>query len=505
MNLKRSDYTNYQEGETIRIAFMIQIPSFWPSVESVYEACRQDQEIETKLFFIREFSLEKAQTAGAEQFLADKQLPFEYYSEEGYKKFRPHIAIYQSPYDATHRNPDTFTLHMKKLGTRIVYIPYGIEIADTEDARAAHFDTFVVRNSWRIYTFSESMTEEYRKYCVNRHAVRACGLPKIDAFYKKNINLCEEVEKRRKNRNIVLWKIHFPKHIYQNGEKVLVTPDLGEYERLETMLSKYHQLFFIVMPHPVFDSPTIDAGLREQAGRLFEKLENHENVYIDKSADYRNSLYHSDAVIIDRSALMVESAIVGVPILYMTNAEYEEPLTAPVEALVSTYRKGNSTEDVLAFLDDLLLGNSISNYETANVLGQILPYQDGKNGFRIKEDLVSSLKNERRGRLRLVIFGTGHSCQYYIDYYNLLNDLQFEIVAFSDNDKHKWGTQLYGIPVLEPAELVNVEYDFLIITTENYHMQIKRKLISELYLDDETILRLDEFCEAMEAYCERPS
>ena len=98
----------------------------------------------------------------------------------------------------------------KRKGTRIVYIPYGIEIADTEHARDAHFNNPVVRNAWRVFTFSERMREDYCLMCPNSTAVKCVGHPKFDGLYhRERFPLKEEIQKRAAGRRILVWHVHF--------------------------------------------------------------------------------------------------------------------------------------------------------------------------------------------------------------------------------------------------------------------------------------------------------
>ena len=108
------------------------------------------------------------------------------YSDKLFTRFNPHILVMQTPYDFGHRKFHVRSSAFKGKGTRIVYIPYGIEIADTEHARDAHFYNAVVRNAWRVFTFSERMLEDYRLMCPNSSAVKCLGHPKFDSLYYRN-------------------------------------------------------------------------------------------------------------------------------------------------------------------------------------------------------------------------------------------------------------------------------------------------------------------------------
>ena len=296
---------------------MYQVASYWPTIESFYCACLADPDVDVQIFYIDDMSVEQAQVKDSGRFLEERGIPYSVYSESGLKAYKPHAALYQPPYDVAYRNPSALSLHLINMGVRIVYIPYGIEIADTEDARYNHFFTYVIKNSWRIYTFSEIMQKDYFRYCPNRHAVKALGAPKFDSAFQKNLPSSEFILKKADGRKVILWKMHFPKLIYEGMERRQVTPDLSEYITFAEYIEEYRDLFFVVMPHPMFFSQTIDRGLSVYAQRLFEELETKDNVYFEKGADYRPALYGADGIITDRSALMVEAGLCGFTVVYM--------------------------------------------------------------------------------------------------------------------------------------------------------------------------------------------
>ena len=164
-------YTEYRKTEKLRIVFLFQAASVFPSWESFYLACMEDAGIDARLLLIKESSVEQSQMHTAERFLVENKIPYLDYDSFDLENFNPHIAVIQFPYDLSYHTPRTLSLHLRMMGIRVIYIPYGIEISDTEIARKDHFQNFVVENSWRIYTCCEAVKEEYTKYCRNRDAV----------------------------------------------------------------------------------------------------------------------------------------------------------------------------------------------------------------------------------------------------------------------------------------------------------------------------------------------
>lgn len=385
------------EDEKIRIVFLFQVASFWPSWESFWESCSNDSQIEAKLVFLNQTATEKMQMVTARDFLKKKGLKYILYEDFNWNEFLPHVVVYQSPYDKYHRVYETWAESVLQKGVRIVYIPYGIEIADTENARSDHFRETVVQNSWRIYTFSETMLNEYRKYCANRDAVRAVGLPRFDTyFHKERYPLANGLIQRIQNRRVILWKVHFPKSITIAGKEVQVTPYLDTYFSFTRVIKAHKELFFIFVPHPKFLGDNGSKLNQSQANQIVESLREIENVYIEWADDYRNVLCNADAIIVDRSAVMVEAGACNVPVLYMYNHEYEEPLTKAIRPLIDSYYKGARVEDMNAFLEMVRAGKDPKREERNQAFRKCVPYFDGKCGERIKDEIIQSLKLEQK-------------------------------------------------------------------------------------------------------------
>jgi len=505
-------YTPYKQQEKIRIVFLFQAATVWASWESVYRACKEDNCIDAKLLLVSETVIEKSHLVSAEDFLKKQNIAYELFENFDLKIYKPHIAFVQFPYDLACHTPDVLSYRLKCLGIRIVYVPYGIEIVDTETARRDHFENFVVENSWRIFTCCEAVKEEYLKYCRNRETVRVLGSPKFDGVaHAENYPLAETIKNLSRNRKIVLWKMHFAKKTVEGGRIVQITPELDEYIAFADSLEKYEDLFFVVAPHPKMLYGTVasdvkgDEGLRIKTDKLLSVIRMKKNAYVDSSVDYRNSLYHADAIVMDRSGVVIEAAMTEKPILLMTNGEYQEKWTEGVRQVVETFAQGSSAEDIGCFLDRVResesenQGQNPGKKRTEAALTKYFPYRDGLCGFRIKEQIKRELEEETKEecldkKLRIVLYGVGEVCKYYMEHY-YSEKTAYELVALADSDSAKWGKQFYGITVCKPEVLKKIPFDALVIMTEQNYYEIKKSLVYELYLDERKVWRLDEMIE----------
>lgn len=488
-------YIPYNHLEKIRIAFLYQVASFWPSWESLYFGLLQDKRFEVKLYYLHVEGLNCAQTETAERFLKEKKIAYEEYEESKIKIFAPHYLMVQTPYDKGHRKLDTWTYRFKIMGIRIVYIPYGIEISDTPESRFKHFSMSVVMNANLIYVMSDEIKKEYEKYCFNAQAVRAYGLPRFDSLWdKKSFQLSTQLKVRIRGRKIVLWKAHFPKVFIENGIKKQATPKLEEYLKFVDYIQKMKDIFFIFMPHPKFVDSTIDDDLRPKAQRLLESLERMENVYIDYADDYRYSLLNAEAIIVDRSAVMVEAGIMGVPVLYMFNADYYEPMIPPVQRLIDKYERGSTAEEMERFVDSFREGHN-------RIDSLILPLDRGCSR-KIVDSLAEEITKQEEDMLieilpekaKIIFWGTGDIWKYIKANTPLKQFIEkIDIVAFTDNSVEKQGKTFEGIDVISPLEINDFEYDYIVIASDIYHDEIQRQLTKSLLVPANKILSYDVF------------
>ncbi|MCI9590094.1 MAG: hypothetical protein HFG42_06010 [Lachnospiraceae bacterium] len=494
-----NSYIPYCKGEKIRIVFMFQVASFWPSWDSLYHLCIKDDRFEIKLFWIYEKSGEPSQMETAEPFLKESEIEYEKYDFQKVLQFQPHYAVFQTPYDKGHRSPSAWTARFVYAGIRVVYIPYGIEISNTKESQFKHFSMSVVNNAYLIYVMSKEMKQEYDNYCLNQKAVRALGLPRFDGFKNRNsFFLSGKLSEKINGRKIILWKAHFPKIFIEDGKKKQATPEIEEYLYFAEYAKSRRDLFFIFMPHPKFCDSTIDETLRPLALRLVDKLKKMENVYIDYKDDYRPSLMNSDAIIVDRSAVMVDAGVLDVPVLYMSNQNYYEPMTSPIEALIKTYEQGNTANDMIAFIDRVCKKIDRKREERREAVKKYITCFDGENSQRIKTNLLYEINLQRytnmpqkiRKNDKVLLFGTGEIYKFVkkmLDRYE-----KYRPIALLDNDNNKVGDRIDGIPILKPDSIRNMEYDYIVIATDVYYREVRLQL-KDLGVKDKNILPYDWF------------
>jgi hypothetical protein len=190
----------------------------------------------------------------------------------------------------------------------------------------------------------------------------------------------------------VLLKVHFPKTCIENGREVTVTPYLAEYLDFAKRMANFNEFFFIFMPHPRFRE--FNKKYSKEAERLLAIVENQPNAYIDFSDDFKPSLLNADFIVIDRSAVAVDAAFSGAPILFLSNADYDEPIVPPLQPLFNSYYHGTGAADIVKFLDMCKLGEDPLKEQRLAAIEECIPYHDGLCSQRILDDIYFSMLEE---------------------------------------------------------------------------------------------------------------
>ena len=114
---------------------------------------------------------------------------------------------------------------------------------------------------------------------------------------------------------------------------------------------------------------------------------------IDYADDYRKSLQCADYVIIDRSAVMVEAGALNVPVCYVSNKQYYEPLTRAIRPLIESYYQANDCEGMISFLNNQRTGREQQKLAQQKIFGQCIPFFDGNSGERVLQDMIDGVVN----------------------------------------------------------------------------------------------------------------
>lgn len=393
--------------KTIKIYFLLHSKAFLPSWKSFLEACKNDDRILTKIIYcpIRKQGLgHDGQFIDTEQWLKNNGIPYVHIKKINLLLDRPDLLVIQTPYDSFHRNNRYKTDRLKTFGFKLAYISYGLEFTEAYGNIKNHFRLPIHKNCWRIYTFSESIVEDYHKYCPigNKH-VRCFGHPKFDAlFQSKDIKMPDWLKNKINGRRIICWHPHFPcNYSSKNGENVLSTFPWEENEAILNHIKNDQENFYIFMPHHMF------LGVFEHDYKIpHETMESFKNDLecgnnsIIWYGEYPEILSWADIFLAERSAVTMEMITTGKPVIYLEN--YPEIYNQFGKDVLESYYYAKNAQDAIAYLKDILKGDDYKREKRTITFDKyIRPYWDGKCGERIKNDIIESKQELFKSNLQI--------------------------------------------------------------------------------------------------------
>ena len=388
--------------EKIRLHFLYIADSYWPSWQSLIEACQKDPRIELKMVFLNTAGtrLYSSQYELAEQFLKENNISYIDYKDYFPEDEKPHVLFYQTPYDTNYSvfrkvRPDFVT----EQGIRIAYLSYGIEYdmsVNNDRLQNLQYDHLVHKLAWKIFVMHKDIKEGFYMNCKTGGAhVHVTGHPKFDWYINKYSELPANLIAKANGRKIIALQLHCYNDNDCPGAKRIHSVPFSEHLKILELLKNYKEYFFVYTIHPAYKTRNIDkkfCSLKDYSYFISE-IENSENTYLYQG-NHQPLIANADAFITENSSLMIEMGFFNKSVLYM----YDVPIAKKpfAEKLSDTFHHGHTWRDVLDFLDNTVFKNDELLDLRERYRDEIFPKEvyDGKIGLRIKEYIIEQLKNE---------------------------------------------------------------------------------------------------------------
>lgn len=339
-----------KKTKKIKILFLVHEYSVWPSLQSVYEEALKNKKFEAQLVYVP-FSHEYSQTDHTRELACYQKAGYSIVSCQDYNlsKECPDIAVYVKPYDSI---PARFQVkELRKAVNTIVYIPYGMEIGDTEECLYYQCYGNMQYYADYILAYSPFYLKKMRRFTYTKGSnYLSIGHPRID-LRRKNLpetkKYIHSIREKAEHRKIVLWNTHFTISEGDNwGSFLLYGDHILDYFR-------YHpDIFLLWRPHPLFYQALAEyrkESLQETQNWL-NKITERENIMLDRSPSYLSAFRASDAMISDWASMVPEYASYGKPVLVTPKKEGSRSILSSAEKY---FHIAHSLNDIDEFLDNV--------------------------------------------------------------------------------------------------------------------------------------------------------
>lgn len=310
-----------EDGNPVHVVFVCHRPAVWESLHSVYDAMKQDPTFRVTLVTIPnkkqlpELGLfhEQYESEGAEEFWKDEGCLQGYDYKTGQwldlEALEPDYVFFQQPYNIC--RPPQYHSSVVSRYARVCYVSYfGILYVDDVYDECMPVDFLQDLHFFFTQNRQEDDHVRQRAKQVGAPLCRTVntGFPRYDRI--------EEYRSRKSD----LWKnpdtfkmVWTPRWTTNEGNchfftfKDLIVDYCKEDPGVE----------LVFRPHPqAFKEWNATGELPEAEANIYKQNFVDSNMHLDDSSDYFPTLYSSDCLITDKSAILLDYFCTGKPIIY---------------------------------------------------------------------------------------------------------------------------------------------------------------------------------------------
>lgn len=369
--------------EKLEIVFMPYKASMWDSLESVWNAARDDQDCEVYVVPIPYYDRNPDFSFGTYHYEGNDfpdYVSVLHYESYDVKERQPDIIYIHNPYDefntVTSVDGRFYSSELKKYTKHLVYIPYFVVANKNSEVNMINMS--ICMNADKIILQSnrvrESSINNLSKIIGKplgslEEKIVALGSPKIDSIVnakKKDFELPKGWKEIINGKKVILYNTSIGTALKENErflEKIKMTIDF--FKKREDMVLWWR-------PHPLLKATFL--SLREEYAEEYLKIvqEYKQGGYgiYDETPDFRRAIVYSDIYYGDKKSSMVTLYSVTGKLVVFANIEENEKLTT-FEEDSRLFFRDNSSFDVLLRNEnpDGTSGEKIHLYIKNEVLG----------------------------------------------------------------------------------------------------------------------------------------
>ena len=371
-----------KEKSKCKVGIIIYTTSMW-SIEGLYRLLDDDPKYEPTIIVVPFSDSTESTYQETKQYFETNGYRLKAYNDVDFNLHFYDLYLYTNPYISTDIYANLLELQLNKL---VAYVSYSYMLSDNIEK----LNIPIYYLSWKFFCDSEfykNVVETQSR--INTSNMVFCGYPKMDGYYKCKTD--KQVLNHKKK--VIIYAPH--QSVNRNIVRYATFEKNGWY--LLYLAEKYKdRLFWIVKPHPLLRSHSVEAGIfQDEKGYddyLERWLETNAALVIE-NGDYFNLFHDSDAMITDSVSFLAEYQFTGKPLLMLDSGK--QKLNAFGESIrdILYKSKGNDYGKIEEFILNVLDEKDPKAEERQYFFQKYLSYTDGKQNFAC-DNIYRLFKNE---------------------------------------------------------------------------------------------------------------
>lgn len=323
-----NDFPEFK-GEKIKVAFLVQYIPAWNKFESLYNNLLNDDRFEVKIICLPIEIQNNVLTIDT-----FKNSIYDYYLSQGYdvinglnqdgswldlKSFGFDYVVYTRPYNEY--LPKEYSSEIVSGYSRIVNMLYGMVITKEIYDVVVNYDFF--KDVYIFFADLQTTQKDYSKQYKHsiRHNLKKCyylGKPGADQLLKDK-DLSTDIWDFAGDKFKVLWTPRWTTKPELGGSNFFIY-----YKKILEFARENSDVAILIRPHPLMFDNFLKTGemTKEQQLEYRSEIDKLDNVMIDETNEYDATMWKSDVMISDISAMMPEYFITGKPLIYSSSNMY---------------------------------------------------------------------------------------------------------------------------------------------------------------------------------------
>lgn len=376
-------------NKKINVVFMPYKITMWDSLQSIYQACINDDRFNVEVVVIPYY--EKSTGNLIYEGKRFKDIDLIHYNDYELEKKDIDYVFVHNVYDdfnsITEVDSRFFTSNLKKYTKKLIYVPYYIPTPSFGDRTI--YTIKGIDNVDKIILSSEFTKKAAIIMGLPEEKILVLGSPKFD--YVKN--------KLKNPTPILEWEkiIDERKTILLDTGCLFFDKGLESFLMIERIFDfvRYNNAVIIWRPHPLTKSsakscnPEFEYKLNELYENIKNKCEYYPNIILDETDDYVNSFNYADLLITDGGSLFPLFMVTQNPIMILNEKELINNLVFDKDDLYYFYDK---EEPWYSFLYDFVNFNYDENIKKGHESLKLIYMNTNENcGEKIKKYIIEDI------------------------------------------------------------------------------------------------------------------
>lgn len=339
-----------RKKEKIRILFVLQLLSEWKT-ESLFLEMKKHSRIEPILGI-----------TPCLEFPGEEEKIRQYCKEKGYDyiELDPEKTLVSQvhPDFILHQKPYVFQISKKyrvksNITAPCIMLPYGIHTTLETFGINSYLSVF----SWRHFYENQSTLDAHKeRHLLGGINFRVTGLPFTDTLMLPPDHFNNPWPNKVGMKRIIYAPHHSVPPLGRKGYNFSTFMDNGDF--MLKMRDKFKEnVYFVFKPHPRLYRNLVEIWGKERTDNYYNSWRNGENSHLEEG-EYLGLFKHSDALIHDCGAFIVEYLFTGNPAMYLINDNRSDVNLSPyVNKAFQLHYMGKNHDDIEKFIVNVINGN----------------------------------------------------------------------------------------------------------------------------------------------------